>query len=91
MICLHRQIATSSVGETRRVGDEVYRRRKCSQCGGAFVTLETAPADLKMPAEVWATRDDRPRLVPRKLKPRKLVTKEVLPTVPASVFTSWGR
>lgn len=36
--------------ESRRVGSEIYRRRTCGHCLKVFVSVETAPAGLKMPS-----------------------------------------
>lgn len=40
------------VVESRRHEGDVYRRRSCGKCGASFITVERAPAGLKMPAPV---------------------------------------
>lgn len=45
------------VYETRRDETRVYRRRTCMGCGRGYVTVESAGADLKMPAHLCSGSD----------------------------------
>lgn len=53
MRCPHcDHVATHKVVETRKFEGDVYRRRRCSSCSCAFVSVETSDVDMQMPAEV---------------------------------------
>jgi transcriptional regulator NrdR family protein len=53
MKCPHCKLeAAAPVVETRLHETGVYRTRKCGACNSRYVTVETAPSGLSMPAAV---------------------------------------
>lgn len=42
--------------ETRRDDSGIYRRRGCGFCGKTYVTLETSPDGLRMPAKFQSSK-----------------------------------
>lgn len=65
MKCPHCEADKSKVLSTRTDSSGIYRRRYCLACGGAFVSVETAPVGLKMPTSA----EHKSRLKEAKRKP----------------------
>lgn len=55
--CPHCGVPTlSKVYESRPADGAVYRRRQCMKCHKLFISMETAPVGLKMPASTHSRK-----------------------------------
>lgn len=76
----HASTALTPVTESRKIGADVYRRRKCRACNTSFVSREYAEAGMKMPKHDRSPRPSRAKLHP---SPRAIKTPEAFAAMPA--------